>query len=126
MVSFIIFESVEVVENKFIKLHQQTDADKYILISNNYIDDFVNEFNIIDASKLLAINNPLSYKEFLPISRLQNKQKRVLIVSRLWNYKRIDMSLEIWKLIEEQVGDWELRIIGDGPEEEYLRRLVYQ
>ena len=99
-------------------------ADKYILLSNNYIDDFVNEFNIIDASKLLAINNPLSYKEFLPISRLQNKQKRVLIVSRLWNYKRIDMSLEIWKLIEEQVGDWELRIIGDGPEEEYLRRLV--
>ena len=73
---------------------------------------------------MLAINNPLSYKEFLPISRLQNKQKRVLIVSRLWNYKRIDMSLEIWKLIEEQVGDWELRIIGDGPEEEYLRRLV--
>lgn len=100
------------------------NADKYILLSNNYIDDFVNEFNIIDASKLLAINNPLSYKEFLPISRLQNKQKRVLIVSRLWNYKRIDMSLEIWKLIEEQVGDWELRIIGDGPEEEYLRRLV--
>ena len=99
------------------------NADKYILLSNNYIDDFVNEFNIIDASKLLA-NNPLSYKEFLPISRLQNKQKRVLIVSRLWNYKRIDMSLEIWKLIEEQVGDWELRIIGDGPEEEYLRRLV--
>lgn len=99
------------------------NADKYILLSNNYIDDFVNEFNIIDASKLLAINNPLSYKEFLPISRLQNKQKRVLIVSRLWNYKRIDMSLEIWKLIEEQVGDWELRIIGDGPEEEYLRRL---
>ena len=97
------------------------NADKYILLSNNYIDDFVNEFNIIDASKLLAINNPLSYKEF---SRLQNKQKRVLIVSRLWNYKRIDMSLEIWKLIEEQVGDWELRIIGDGPEEEYLRRLV--
>ena len=100
------------------------NADKYILLSNNYIDDFVNEFNIIVASKLLAINNPLSYKEFLPISRLQNKQKRVLIVSRLWNYKRIDMSLEIWKLIEEQVGDWELRIIGDGPEEEYLRRLV--
>jgi len=100
------------------------NADKYILLSNNYIDDFVNEFNIIDASKLLAINNPLSYKDFLPISRLQNKQKRVLIVSRLWNYKRIDMSLEIWKLIEEQVGDWELRIIGDGPEEEYLRRLV--
>ena len=100
------------------------NADKYILLSNNYIDDSVNEFNIIDASKLLAINNPLSYKEFLPISRLQNKQKRVLIVSRLWNYKRIDMSLEIWKLIEEQVGDWELRIIGDGPEEEYLRRLV--
>lgn len=99
-------------------------ADKYILLSNNYIDDFVNEFNITDASKLLAINNPLSYKDFLPISRLQNKQKRVLIVSRLWNYKRVDMSLEIWKLIEEQVGDWELRIIGDGPEEEYLRRLV--
>lgn len=99
-------------------------ADKYILLSNNYIDDFVNEFNITDASKLLAINNPLSYKDFLPISRLQNKQKRVLIVSRLWNYKRVDMSLEIWKLIEKQVGDWELRIIGDGPEEEYLRRLV--
>ena len=101
------------------------NADKYILLSNNYIDDFVNEFNIIDASKLLAINNPLSYKEFLPISRLQNKQKRVLIVSRLWNYKRIDMSLEIWKLIEEQVGDWELRIIGDGPEEEYEKASLF-
>lgn len=100
------------------------NADKYILLSNNYIDDFIDEFKIMDASKLLAINNPLSYKDFLPISKLQNKQKRVLIVSRLWNYKRIDMSLEIWKLIEEQVEDWELRIIGDGPEEEYLKRLV--
>lgn len=100
------------------------NADKYVLLSKNYIDDFIDEFNIIDASKLLAINNPLSYKDFLPIDKLQNKLKRVLIVSRLWNYKRIDMSLEIWKSIEKQVDDWELRIIGSGPEEKYLRKIV--
>lgn len=100
------------------------NADRYILLSNKYIKDFATEFEITETSKLTAISNPLSYRDFLPVTKLEDKEKVVLIVSRLWNYKRVDMSLKIWKLVEKQTKDWTLRIVGDGPEEETLRQLA--
>lgn len=99
-------------------------SDKYVLLSDNFIDDFRKEVGLKDASKLVSIANPLSYSTYLPLEQLKEKEKEVLIVSRFVNNKRVDMSLKIWRFIEKERQDWTLKLVGFGPEQENLEKLV--
>lgn len=78
-------------------------------------------------TKLVAINNPLSWDEIASPSILDRKKKEVLVVARLYNpEKRIDLVLKIWNLLLERgiAGDWTLRICGDGLHKDYLMQLA--
>ncbi len=64
-------------------------------------------------SALAVVRNPieLSYRgSFL------KKQKSVLFVGRLVWQKRVDRLLRAWKELQEKCKDWELVIVGDGPD----------
>lgn len=53
------------------------------------------------------------------------KEKAVIFVGRLsYTDKRVDRLLRIWAAVEPQCPDWQLLIIGDGPEERNLRALA--
>ena len=73
-----------------------------------------------------VINNPLSWEDICKENILQSKKKEVLIVSRLYNpEKRIDRALYIWQMLEQRgLTDWQLRIVGAGVHEQYLKDLV--
>lgn len=78
-------------------------------------------------TKVVAINNPLSWEEIESPSILDTKKKEVLVVARLYNpEKRIDLVLRIWKLLQDRdaTNDWKLRICGDGLHKDYLMQLA--
>lgn len=106
----------------------------------NYVNSdvtlFLSEFEkpimakiIRDTSlnKCIAIPNPLSWEEISTPDILKDKQKEVLIVSRIYNpEKRIDLALKVWKILENKgaTKDWTLRIVGDGIHKDYLIKMA--
>lgn len=104
-------------------------SDKIVLLSESYIPTFLKlmETPHQDISKFIAIGNNLSYKENLPIDALADKQKEVLIVSRLSDRaKRISLALKLWQRVEQtgHFPDWRLKILGSGPDEKYYHHLA--
>ncbi|MEM8733186.1 MAG: glycosyltransferase [Planctomycetota bacterium] len=55
-------------------------------------------------------------------AHLTANRKRLLFVGRLSAEKRVDRLLNAWRQIESRLANWELVIVGSGPEEESLRK----
>lgn len=103
--------------NSHIKRVQGTYSvvDKYLLLSKSYIEQFKRIYHTDDnGGKLIAIPNPFPFKD----TNLNSvKEKIVLIVSRMQeDQKRIYASIKIWQLISSRHPDWQLLIVGDGPD----------
>ena len=104
-----------------------SSCDKIVLLSPEYVDDYCKFGNINDKTKFVSIPNAVSFDEFIPINELKNKQKTVLIVTRLDEVqKRISLAIKIWKRIEEDADlkDWNFKIVGFGESEHEYRNLV--
>lgn len=97
-------------------------SDKFVLLSQSFINDFVNRYRLNDRGKIACIPDPCSFQEVLPVSNLKLKQKEVLIISRLEDVqKNITGALRIWKEIEKRGHhDWILLLGGYGPDENYI------
>jgi glycosyltransferase involved in cell wall biosynthesis len=58
---------------------------------------------------------------------LLSKKKQVLFVGRIEiEPKRPDLLLLIWQEIHMKFPDWELIILGDGPDRPYIEKCAYQ
>lgn len=98
-------------------------CDKTVVLSPAYIKTFKDIYKLNESSKLISIPNPTKYTCH-DNNILSKKKKIVLFVGRLeLESKRVDRLLSIWKSIENK-GDWNLKIIGDGPHREELERMV--
>lgn len=100
-------------------------SDKVVFLSKNDIPNFRHYVPEIKKEKCAAIGNALTFEETATSEILNEKEKVVLIVSRLNdNEKRISKALQIWQIIEQQkeLDDWHLTIVGTGPHEAMLRQ----
>lgn len=97
-------------------------SDKFILLSDSFKQDFIKYYGIGSPEKLLSIPNPCTFDENIPIEKVGNKKKQVLIVSRFWEkQKNLCSALRIWKLIEANgLIDWQLIIAGEGQDRDMI------
>ena len=115
-----------------IKLHKNYRttymvADKTVLLSKGFINEFMYYARINDKSKFYVIHNALSFSMYFDMSKYEQKHKEVIVVSRLEErQKRISLALKIWSAIEQmpQFSDWNLLIIGNGSDEEKYKKFV--
>lgn len=101
-------------------------SDKVILLSDSFIQKYIDYAKLKDLSKFYVIPNALSYSDFLKNENLNKKSKQVLIVSRMEETpKRISIALKVWKSIEEDeaFADWNMVIVGMGKDLEDYKRL---
>lgn len=99
-------------------------SDYFILLSPKLIPSFRRITLFKEYGKLVAIPNPC-YK--MNSYGFCEKEKVVLIVSRLSQYKRIDIIIQIWASIMKQhpqLKEWKLKILGEGEEKERLEILI--
>lgn len=103
-------------------------SDKFILLSDSFKMPFAKLYITNgDTSKLHTIPNPLTFKENISTSELEQKEKIVLIVSRLnEQQKKISTALAVWKEVTKSTEGWKLYIVGNGPDEKLYRRLVLE
>lgn len=102
-------------------------SDYVVLLSSYYVEQYVRYAELENADKFRSIPNALSYNEYLDISRIANKRKYVLIVSRLDDPpKRISLALRIWMEVKKKTEStgWKLLIIGHGPDEMLYRKMI--
>lgn len=96
-------------------------SDKFILLSEKFFPNFLPAKFF--PKKVCAIPNPASFAA--EPSGIGGKRKELLFVGRLENgQKRVDLLLKIWEKLERYFPDWCLRIVGDGPSAGTLRRLA--
>lgn len=103
------------------------NCDRFVLLSEHFYEPYSKLAGIDDTSKFRAVPNALSFLDALNENKLQDKTKQVLIVARMHERsKRLSLAFNVWKLIEKdpELKDWQLNIVGGGPDIHYFRRLI--
>ena len=99
---------------------QYDGCDAYTVLCQAYRKQTAEAFGIEpESSHIYAIEN--SEK---PVENISwQKEKMILFCGRLdqWS-KRTDRLLRIWKRVQDMLPDWQLAIVGDGPERGNLER----
>lgn len=112
-------------ERKYRLLYDFSDA--LVLLSPKFADRYASLAGLQVDGKFHYIGSSLSYDEFYPVEELDRKSKSVIIVSRMdEKSKRLSYALKVWKLVcnDPRCADWNLRIVGGGPDLEYYRCLA--
>lgn len=100
-------------------------ADKIVLLSAAYIEDFNRLAGGDDTSKYAAIPNMLTYS--IGEEAQLSKTREVLMVARMEEYaKRIKLAIRIWNKLPQEILDegWKLVIVGDGEDLAYYKKYV--
>ena len=89
--------------------------DAYVILSNSFQLSFIRFTGIKRPRKLFAINNPLTIEPCQAV----RKENIILYCGRLDEHqKRVSRIFDIWRKIMNNLPDWRLEIVGDGPERE--------
>lgn len=99
-------------------------ADAFVVLSDSFRKDFYGFLPGVRRKKITAIPNMNSFEN---ASIPSGKEKEVLFVGRLDNpVKGVDRLLKIWSEVCRREPGWFLRIVGDGPDREYLAALAQE
>lgn len=99
------------------------ESDKYVLLTSKFSSVFAQISGISKAEKLTAINNPITIETPSSVD-WDKKQKICLFPARLVSQKGIDYLMSVWAKIEKVKTDWELVIVGDGPERSKIDKFI--
>lgn len=100
-------------------------ADKILVLSDQYIEPWLDISEGLGRDKISAMPNPLSFDPHTTPEDIRRKERKVLIVARMHErQKNITEALNIWKEIMKQpdLQDWTLEIVGDGPHREQVEK----
>lgn len=95
------------------------NSDVFVILSDSHRPYLKKVMKQSDDSKLITINNPLTFDEIASKEILDDKKKVILVCARMSEYhKRISLILQAWKRLkkEETTKGWTLKIVGDGPD----------
>ncbi|MDR8726491.1 glycosyltransferase family 4 protein [Burkholderia pseudomultivorans] len=99
-------------------------ADIVIVLTQRDREMWIEQLN--PRASIKVIYNPFPF-DFPKESKFNEKAKTVLSVGRLIDLKGFDLLLHAWATVKErseQLNDWRLTIVGDGPEAATLRQMA--
>ena len=88
-------------------------SNQFVLLSNAYKKELAFFLPDFPQDKVCAIYNPCTI--VCKDDEIIEKKKIVLYVGRIsFAQKRNDLLLHVWKNIELQHADWQLKVVGEG------------
>ena len=95
-------------------------SDKILMLSPSYVQSLKN-FGISVENKFDYVYNPNSF----PLqTSLFKKKKEIIYVGRLDNRsKKVGRLIKVWSKVGKKYPDWNLTIVGDGPDRNQLEVL---
>lgn len=101
------------------------NSDKFIVLSNSFVDGFKRFTKIKNATKLTVITNPITIDTSDYIYNFNEKELEVIFVGRIdFNQKRVHRIIETWALLEQNYPNWTLKIVGDGEKRKDIEELT--
>lgn len=99
-------------------------SDEFVVLADSYKKHLTDFIGIECPNHLVSIANPITIEKNEQLS-LNDKEKRLLYVGRLENEnKKPERALTIWENLSQQFQDWQLDIVGDGPDRARLEKWV--
>lgn len=98
---------------RFAKYYNQIadNCDVMSVMSQGQVDDLKIILNKSKWNKIVLIPNCINPKTF----EWKPRSKNVLWVATIdFKIKRVDLMLKIWKLVQDNHSEWNLRILGDS------------
>lgn len=91
------------------------NSDFVCLLSAKFLPELEKiELSNFDLNRVIAIPDPNTYPRQ---ASLPEKKKQILYVGRItWFQKRVERLIPIWNKLYRKYPDWELVIVGDGPQ----------
>lgn len=102
-------------------------SDVFVMLSESFRRYIVEAMDVEDDSKLVAINNPLTFEDLSNEDIFQQKEKIILVVSRMYEWhKRISLVLKAWEKLynKDCMQGWQLIIVGTGRDMEVYKQYV--
>lgn len=128
IISFLYAKVRLIVANQIIKAsirYVYRNSDKYVVLSKGFIDVFMAYTKLKDTTKLSYIGNPITIPTDYANDFISNKQNNILYVGRMdMINKRVDRIIKVWENIANKYLDWNLILIGDGPDRQKLESYV--
>ncbi len=101
--------------------------DKVICVSNECKENFCKKYDF-DESKVLVIYNYINESEILEkanVFPVNNKKITFVNVAKMRDQKRQDRLVMAAKTLKEKGYDFEIQLVGDGPNLEKIKDMVY-
>ena len=98
-------------------------SDLYMVLSPSFIDKFKDFTGIKHPSHLIVQTNPVTIDASGYVFSAEKKRKEIIYVGRIdYNQKRVYRVIDAWAILEKQFPDWQLTIVGDGPERKHIEK----
>ena len=99
--------------------------DCYVTLTNPYKNTIIKLLKLNpNNNKVLSISNPLVSSD---VKGVTDKKKQLIYVGRMsYADKRVDRLITTWSKLCKDFQDWELILVGDGPEKSNLENLAKQ
>lgn len=119
-------------EKFFLNRKQESNCynqfDKIVAVSENVREQFIKKFNYSEDKIVVKYNaihdKDIMEKAIVPIKIKEKTKFTIISVGRLSIQKGYDRLLKICKKLKEETFDFELWILGVGPEEENLKNYI--
>lgn len=99
-----------------VKLYATNYIDCLIVLGKRDLDNYRNKCRI--TNRLEYIYNPIAFSSE---TKSDMTKKNIIAVGRLEYQKGFDLLLQAWGIIEEEVKEWKLLIVGNGSKEKELK-----
>jgi Glycosyltransferase len=97
-----------------------SEFDGYISVSNFTRNKMITRLGL-NPSKIVVIYNGVDLNYYRSIKESNQFQERtILTVTRLVNYKKVDLLIRAIKIIKDAGYPLKLKIVGKGPQEPFL------
>lgn len=108
----------EYIDKRFVNII--SSSDKILMLSPYYVES-LKKFGISVENKFDYVYNPNSF----PLqTSLFKKKKEIIYVGRLDNRsKKVGRLIKVWSKVGKKYPDWNLAIVGDGPDRNQLEEL---
>lgn len=99
-------------------------SDSYVLMSESFLEVFMNLAGLEQAEKVSFIPNMLTFSEIAAEGVLESKDNIALVVARMDDeQKNISFIIKTWQSLKNHYG-FHLHILGDGPDTDMLKNMA--
>ncbi len=105
------------------------NSDSFVMLSEVFRDYISKSMELTAPSKLVAINNPLTFEKILDKSQLITKKNTIIVVGRMLEWqKRVLFCIKAWKRLynRDAFKNWTFKLIGTGDDLDFYQNYVYK